>query len=306
MVVAQLPSLGHLPAPGALSSVTLLPATAINLGENTPTLAPPQRSQPTGSTAQQAKGVSLSPATEPFPPKLVERIRAGQFVEMRELLTDNIALLHQLESLGACQYPIPSLPGILKPRLREVTSLTSWMFAFLAYVAILSDDTTTRNMLAYARLVIREAQRHGGNGWIAYDKVFRQQAAIDSTLQWNTIHPGIQASTLLGQTPGQGVFCTLCREPDHKSMGCALSYLQEPQSPAWPIVPTPAGTAASLRGRQSLKRRQTPEQRVCRSWNRGECMFQNCNYRHVCASCSRQHKARDCPDKTGNPAQPRQ
>ena len=99
-----------------------------------------------------------------------------------------------------------------------------------------------------------------------------------STAHSNTIHPGIQASTLLGQTPEQGVFCTLCREPDHKSMGCALSYLQEPQSPAWPIVPTPAGMAASLKGCQSLKRRQTPEQRVCRSWNRGEYMFRNCNY----------------------------
>ena len=87
MVVAQLPSLGHLPAPGVLSSVTLLPTTAINLGESTPTLAPPQHNQPTGNSGivQQAKGVSLSPATEPFPPKLVERIRAGQFVEMREL-----------------------------------------------------------------------------------------------------------------------------------------------------------------------------------------------------------------------------
>ena len=275
MVVAQLPSLGHLPAPGTLSSVTLLPATAINLGENTPTLAPLNTASRLAIRA--AAGKRGQPLTS-HPPKLVERIRAGQFVEMRELLMDNIALLHQLESLGACQYPIPRLPGILKSRLREVTSLTSWMFAFFAYVAILSDDTTTRNMLAYARLVIREAQRHGGNGWIAYDKVFRQQVAIDSTLQWNTIHPGIQASTLLGQTPGQGVFCTLCREPDHKSMGCALSYLQEPQSPAWPIMPTPAGTAASLKGRQSLKRRQTPEQSVCSSWNRGECMFQNCNY----------------------------
>ena len=48
----------------------------------------------------------------------------------------------------------------------------------------------------YARLVIREAQLHGGQGWLAYDRVFRQQAALDPSFQWNVLHPAIQASTL--------------------------------------------------------------------------------------------------------------
>ncbi len=34
--------------------------------------------------------ISLSPASEPFPAKLVGKIKSGQFVEMRELLTDKI------------------------------------------------------------------------------------------------------------------------------------------------------------------------------------------------------------------------
>ena len=44
-------------------------------------------------------GLSLSPAMEPFPRKLVEKVRSGQFVEMRVLLHDNISLLGQLETL---------------------------------------------------------------------------------------------------------------------------------------------------------------------------------------------------------------
>ena len=39
-------------------------------------------------------GVSLSPATASFPQKLVEKILSGQFVEMRDLLADNISLIH--------------------------------------------------------------------------------------------------------------------------------------------------------------------------------------------------------------------
>ena len=41
----------------------------------------------------------LSPAAKPFPGKLVDKARSRQFVEMWELLADNIALLHQLEAI---------------------------------------------------------------------------------------------------------------------------------------------------------------------------------------------------------------
>ena len=61
-------------------------------------------------------GLSLSPATAPFPQRLVDKVRSGQFVEMRELLTDNVSLLQQLETFGG-QHSVPTLPGLLKPRL---------------------------------------------------------------------------------------------------------------------------------------------------------------------------------------------
>ena len=55
-------------------------------------------------------------------------------------------------------------------------------------------DPTTRDQLAYARLIIREALRHGGAGWLDYDRAFRQQAAADPSLRWNTLLPGLLAS----------------------------------------------------------------------------------------------------------------
>ena len=50
--------------------------------------------------SQPGLGLSLSPATSPFPHKLVDRDRSGQFVDMRDLLTDNISLLQQLDTFG--------------------------------------------------------------------------------------------------------------------------------------------------------------------------------------------------------------
>lgn len=130
---------------------------------------------PNMNISPMASALSLSPATEPLPRKLVDRILTGHFIEMRDLLTDNISLLQQLEILGT-QPLVPALPGFLKPRLHEVSALPSWLYCYLAYVTIRSPDPATRDRLSYARLLIREAQRHGGTGWIDYDRVFCQHA----------------------------------------------------------------------------------------------------------------------------------
>ena len=116
-------------------------------------------------------------------------------------------------------------------------------------------------MLAYARLIIREAQRHGGLGWLDYDRVFRQQSAIDDAMQWNTLHPGIQAATLLGQTPGQGTFCTLCRGADHRATACALTYLKEPSQSMLPVVTSGPAT--------DWRRRPQPDRLLHRSAGHG-------------------------------------
>ena len=83
------------------------------------------------------------------------------------LLADNIALMSQLSSLQGT-LPLPSMT-IQRTRVREVPSLVSWMYCFTAYVAIRTQDPLTRQMLAYARLIIHEALRHGGGGWAEYD-----------------------------------------------------------------------------------------------------------------------------------------
>lgn len=242
------------------------------------------------SGAPSVSGFSLSPATEPFPRKLVDRVRSGQYVDMRDLLNDNIALVQQLGAFSSHSACLPALPGALRPRLREITTLPSWIYCFLAYIAMRSPDAATRDMLAYARLVVREAQRHGGTGWLDYDRVFRQQAALDPTLRWNTLQASIQAATLIGQAAGSGTICTLCREPDHTADHCALTYLQQPADR--PSV----GARPPTRSRYPARRRQEPKP-LCASWNKGQCLYPSwCSYRHICATCHGQHRARDCGD----------
>ena len=75
-------------------------------------------------------------------------------------------------------------------------------------VAIRSSEESTRDMLAYGRLIIREVQQHGGQDWLDYDRIFHQQAAIDHNLKWNFIHPSIQAATLVHNSGTSGSFCS--------------------------------------------------------------------------------------------------
>lgn len=313
-------SLGELPPPDMLASVAVASMPHQSTVWTTPTctpsvawasastsLPPPSShvtltptsswTQPHGhqqhllpSSEQASGGLILSPAGEVLPRKLVEKIQSRQFVEMKELLFDNISLLQQLEATQG-QVAIQTV-GAARPRLREVTSITTWCYCFLGYLAVLTTDAVTRDQLVYARLLIREAQRHGGQAWLDYDRAFRQQAAADPATSWNTINPGLQAATILTQRlSGQTTFCTLCRMVDHVRSQCALQFLE----PASTTIPSqrPAPPVAARRARPQ----------ICYSWNLGSCAFPGrCTFRHVCSSCtSATHRAPDCPRSQSNP-----
>ena len=113
---------------------------------------------------------------------LVQCIFAGEFVEMRELLADTIALHDQLESVHG---PLQSLstPGSFRVCIREVPLPISWAYCLVAYVAVRTHDSIIRDMLACTYLIIRKAMCHGGGGWQEYARSFRSQATIDPTLR---------------------------------------------------------------------------------------------------------------------------
>ena len=77
------------------------------MGSRQGTSGPLAQQQLTGSTPSVGSqpGLVLSPAAAPFPKKLVDKIQAGNFVEMKELLTDNMALVSQLETVQGSLVP---------------------------------------------------------------------------------------------------------------------------------------------------------------------------------------------------------
>ena len=105
---------------------------------------------------------------------------------MKDLLADNImSLCSQLEELPG---PHSMYTGPAKPQLREIQSPLTCVSCFLAYVAVLTLDVKTRNLLTYGQLVVREAQRHSSPDGKNRAKYF------GSTLHWSRQHSGMSST----------------------------------------------------------------------------------------------------------------
>lgn len=294
--------LGTLPPPLSLSAIQLSnlpPAGTVLATGSAATLSAPSSSTDNRYLARvpdwlmpitsEDSGLSLSMSLRPVPARMVQQIRAGRYIDMRDLLWDNSSVRCHYEGLQG-GLGINFLPGSSRPRIREIPSLPAWVCCFLTYLAVQTSDQATRERATYGLLVVREAMRHGGRGWMDYDRLFRQQAELNSGLRWNVIHPELQATTVLAhRDPGTGLFCLVCQECDHVAHQCALAQLQQPSTRPTLSSPHPASRNYG---------------RICASWNEGACIFPgSCNYRHICSVCFHHtHRARDCRSS----ARPRQ
>ena len=246
-------------------------------------------------SGNQAEPFRLASCFPPVTAKLVRRIQALEFVDMRELLPDNMALAERLEAL-------PARLGNSAPRIiaeqREVPSLLTWVSCFATYVAVVAQAHPHRvtDMLAYMRLLIREAHKHGGQGWLTYDAVFRRNRHGMSE-PWSHLDPSLHSAYILGQGTSPRIPCKHCNEADHIAEGCALAPTVAPTKPSreretvfqFPRPPYKRPAQAS-----PTTDRPKP---ICISWNKGKCAYPGaCSFLHICPFCdTREHRAVDCP-----------
>ncbi len=216
----------------------------------------------------------------PYPAKLVAKIRSVKFVELKELLPDNVAASEQNAGIARPQNHLP--------KQREVTSILTWISAFLTYTAILAEafPARTKELMAYSRLIVRGASRGSGKGWLSYDRIFRQNAAANQSLSWTNLDQSLHSSFCLGSEPPPMV-CSLCNELDHWVEDCALSR----NAPSMAPPPAhPKDLSGQNPGRAPSVRKLTC---TCLSWNiSSKCMQPGtCEFLH---ECHEDHIAKDC------------
>lgn len=291
--------------PLSIASIPLLPSAA-NAGSSLALHSSP--ASPLAGWAPPSKPSAAIQATPPFhlassfSPILVRKIEVLEFIEMRDLFPDNIALAEHLEALPSHRAPSKA------PETREVRAPSTWVAAFSTYVAIVAAEHPgrVRDMLAYLRLLVSEAQKYGGSGWITYDQVFRRNRPGPEA-RWDQLDSSLHIAYIATQADSPATPCSICSEVDHSIEDCALTSL----TPSTKKVATPPPGAPMrdmVRGifprskRQPLPRSQAayPSKRICLLWNGGKCAYPGaCNYRHVCATCRGQHPAQDCAQTPG-------
>lgn len=266
----------------------------------------------------------FSDSFPPIPGKLVTKIQKGDFVDMAELLRDNIEAERrrcQGEGGGGSN----SSNSVNKAPRREVPDVLSWCQCFAIYVSVIASKQPERvsQMLAYQAMLVREARRCGGSGWKQYDTTFRQQAAGNTMVDWSKINSSLYATTFLAQSTGRGMSCDHCTETDHASEACAAAPVQidRSQFKGWgsssptsrPGQDWSREVPGNLRGRvkKLYPRREEPvrkEDMACYSFNDGRCRFPgSCRFRHTCLKCnSGDHPAVRCPLYSGQNPQNRE
>ena len=154
--------LGQLPDPSLLSQIPLLSSTPVVSTVTTPIL-----SAPALESAKESQGTAapmvISSALPPILGKLVSKILSGAFVEMRELLSDNLRLRRQLEIQDEFS---ATAPHEVRPPLREVQIISSWVYCMASYLKVLALAGKMRpEHLAYLRIVVAEAAKYKNDGW---------------------------------------------------------------------------------------------------------------------------------------------
>ena len=140
---------------------------------------------------------------------------------MAELLRDTLEAQRRAASMA--QSPSASAATPTKHR-REIPALLSWVQCFGTYMAVLTSTFPQRmkELLAYQTLIVREACRCGGRGWLAYDS-FRQQVVGDESADWSRLNQSLCAVTFMAQASrDHGRSCGVCLESDHSEEQCAL------------------------------------------------------------------------------------
>ena len=288
------------PAPASLASIPIFslgaPLTSSTSVASSTHQAIPSLSSLLASVTSGApplpkpKPLAYSPVLPPVPVKVMEKIRAGGFVDFKELLLDNITLSERLQALGQPGSQLSYLGSVpTAPRLRSISDPLTWACCFLAFMAASTESDATREMAAYAQIVVMQARKHPGGGWLAYDQQFRQQRAAGLDLKWNDLSPSIMAATVLRSAHET---CTLCHFPDHATEQCALFSQEPPKAPKPPVRQSP----------YRVKPYAVPKaanSEPCRRFNRGSCpsTAETCRYAHTCSACEKPgHGAVSCPE----------
>ena len=128
----------------------------------------------------------LRKALPVVPAKLVKRIQRGEYVDMAELLKDNLEAERRRKRLASVEEG-GSSRGV------KTQNLWSWLQCYSSFAAILYSKypEKARELWVYQATIIEEVKRCGGSGWHLYDAAFRQQVSSIEKADFSKINQSL-------------------------------------------------------------------------------------------------------------------
>ena len=177
------------------------------------------------------------------------------------------------------------------PRFREISSLLQWVYCFNLYVGVCTSDPVARDIMTYSRLLMHEAMRHGGCGWL--HTIGHSVASCPLTHLFNGTHFYLpcmpQPSLGIVQAPDLSVRSVTNVITQQKAVPCficssQLPHLRLPSLLRWGQLHPPL----HIPDHRQYQRR--PDTSVLNFWNSGSCSYPGrCIYRHLCSTCQLCH-----------------
>ena len=232
----------------------------------------------------------LSKALPVVTPKLVKRIIKGEYVDMAELLNDNMEAEWRRALMESEISPYVSQH---RPGCRKVPDILSWLHRFSLYAAVVccSHPTKAKQLWAYQAMMINEARRCGGRGWLLYDAAFCQQISSLEAVDFSKINQSLYSTTILAYE-NRRQCCPNCMLPDYSLEECSL-YMGKP-SPAAIWSGFPARGREDRHSRSGESSKKCNRKGACYTWNDGRCTTYPCPYEYVCSKCFGDHKRSTC------------
>ena len=130
----------------------------------------------------------VGPGFLPVPYELVSQITSAKFIDLAELLSDNLR-----DNEAEPQLLLDGrlvLTATSKRPKRSIDDIMSWSEVFSIYSLILASHYPSRwrDLTLYKLLILRTYHQFQGNAWLTYDRAFREHAAAARLTDWSGIN----------------------------------------------------------------------------------------------------------------------
>ncbi len=219
----------------------------------------------------------------PIPSRLVQQIRRWEFIELNQVLPDNLVQQPTIDpDFG------DSSKKRDKKKLPPITDMCSWSLAMLLYAATIhaAYPHKTGEILVYIATIMQTSMSYPADACLAYDRIFRAQAHLKPEFNWAGDNTRLWNDKFSGRAKPKS--CATCNSQLHRTAECTFTTEQSKAS-------TPASQNAIPHTFQGPSATHHQKQEICMGFNLGRCSLAQCPRTHLCYRCNQAHALLQCP-----------